>query len=65
MGIFSNIRGENFELCEKGSGKKIEITRDEMIKIVRAVSFYRDNEADAFQVLKYDDIYMKLDKMLD
>lgn len=64
MGIFSAL-GENFELCEKGSDKKIEITRDEMIKIIHAVRFYRDNEADAFSSFKYDDIYRKLDRALD
>lgn len=65
MGIFSNIRGENFELAEKGSDTAIEITREEMIKIIHAVGHFRDHEADAFSVLKYDDIYRKLDKLLD
>ena len=64
MGIFSAL-GENFEIAEKGSDKKIEITRGELIKIIHAVGHFRDHEADAFSVLKYDDIYMKLDKMLD
>ena len=66
MGIFSSIRGENFELCERNSDKKIEIKRDEMIKIVHAVRFYRDHDAaGSYMALEYDKIYRKLDKALD
>lgn len=64
MGIFSAL-GENFEIAEKGSDKKIEITRGELIKIVHATNFYAEHEADAFSVFRYRDITEKLDKMLD
>lgn len=64
MGLFSNF-GENFECGEKGSDKKVEITRDEMFKIIHAVRFYENHEADAFSAFRYCDIADKLDTLLD
>lgn len=64
MGIFSAL-GQDFECREKGSDTAIEITRDEMIKIVHAVNFYAEHEADAFSAFRYRDITEKLDKLLD